>query len=111
MLCQLLNSSIWSLDGTLTGPTTPGLGGPGGNGNKGVLHISQKTNSKALVSSGLVLYPKHLLKEGLTPLQRCSLLFFFTLKIDQLLIFFIRSTKAKFESNNDNFLSFYNINN
>ena len=33
-------SSIWSIDWTLTGTTTPGQSGPGSNGNKGVLPIT-----------------------------------------------------------------------
>ena len=32
-----LNSSIWPIDGTLTGTTTLGQSGSGNNGNKGVL--------------------------------------------------------------------------
>ena len=36
-----LNSSIWPIDGSLTGTTTLGQSGPGSNGNEGVLHIPQ----------------------------------------------------------------------
>ena len=34
-------SSIWPIDRTLSGATTPGQSGPGSNGNEGVLHIPQ----------------------------------------------------------------------
>ena len=33
------NSSIWPIDKTLSGATTPGQSGPGSKGNEGVLHI------------------------------------------------------------------------
>ena len=34
-------SSIWSIDRTLLGATTPGQSGPGNDGNEEVLHISK----------------------------------------------------------------------
>ena len=39
ILSKWLNSSIWPLDGTLTGAINPGQSGPGSNGNEGVLDI------------------------------------------------------------------------
>ena len=33
------NSSIWPIDKTLSGATTPGQSGPGSNGSDGVLRI------------------------------------------------------------------------
>ena len=38
------NSSIWTIDKTLFGATTPGMSGPGNNGNKGVHSIPQISN-------------------------------------------------------------------
>ena len=35
-------SSLWLIDRTLFGATTPGKGGPGNNGNEGVLRIYQE---------------------------------------------------------------------
>ena len=35
----MLNSSIWPIDRTLSGITTPRQSGPGSNGNEGVLDI------------------------------------------------------------------------
>ena len=35
------NSSIWPIDRTLSGPTTPGQSKPGSDGNEGVLSIPQ----------------------------------------------------------------------
>ena len=37
----MLFSSIWPIDKTLSGDTTPGQSWPGSDGNEGVLHISQ----------------------------------------------------------------------
>ena len=34
---SFLNISIWAIDETLLGITTPGQGGPGSNGCKGIL--------------------------------------------------------------------------
>ena len=34
-----LNISIWPIDETLKGTTTPGQSGPENNGNEGVFHI------------------------------------------------------------------------
>ena len=42
----MLNSSIWPIDRTLSGATTPGQSGIGGKGNERVLHISQKAKVK-----------------------------------------------------------------
>ena len=36
--------SIWSIDSTLSGATTPGQSGRGSDGNKGVLHIPQSSS-------------------------------------------------------------------
>ena len=37
-------SSIWHIDGTLSGPTTPGQSGPGNDGNEKLLRISQSSS-------------------------------------------------------------------
>ena len=37
-------SSIWTIDRTLSGATTPGQSGPGSDGNEGVLHIPQSSS-------------------------------------------------------------------
>ena len=39
ILSKKLNSSIWPIDGTLTGTTTLDQNGPESNGNKRILHI------------------------------------------------------------------------
>ena len=66
------NSSIWPPDRTLSGATTPGLSRPWEQRRwRGTLHsLNHKT--WAASSDGLVSYPKHSLRQGLTPLQRCS---------------------------------------
>ena len=53
-------SSILPIDRTLSGATTPGLSGPGSDGNDGVLCIPQRYNiSEALPSDCLVSCPGH----------------------------------------------------
>ena len=37
---SIVNNSIWLIDGTLIGTTTPGQSGPGSNNNKEILHTS-----------------------------------------------------------------------
>ena len=58
-------SSIWSIDRTLSGATTPGQSGPGSNKNEGVLHIPQSSSiTRASPSDCLVSYPGHSLGES-----------------------------------------------
>ena len=53
-------SSIWPIDWTLSGATTPGQSGPVSNGNEGVLHIPQSSSSTGTSSSDcLVSYLRH----------------------------------------------------
>ena len=55
------NSSIWPIDRTLSGATTPNKSGSGSNSNEGVLHIPPNSKTGALSSNGLKSYPGHLL--------------------------------------------------
>ena len=58
-------SSIWLIDRTLSGVTTPGQSEPGGNGNEGVLHILQSSYiNEASSSDCFVSYPEHSLGES-----------------------------------------------
>ena len=67
-------SSIWPIDRTLSGVTTPGQSGPGSNGNKGVLCIPQSSSNLGTSPPDcLVSYPGHSCGGGLTFLQRSSL--------------------------------------
>ena len=50
--------SIWRIDGTLLGITTPGKSGPWRIGNKGVLHIPQSYRSGTSASAGCVIFRK-----------------------------------------------------
>ena len=67
-------SSIWPIDRTLSGATTPGKSWPGSDGNEWVLRIRRSSNITGtslldyLVSSDCL---GHSLG-GRTPLQRCS---------------------------------------
>ena len=56
------NSSIWSIDMTLSGATTLGQIAPWSNGNKGVFHIPQNSRTGALPFDCLVSYPGHSLE-------------------------------------------------
>ena len=59
------NSSIWSIDRTLSGATTPDQSGHGGNGNEEVLRIPQSSCiTEASLSDCLMSYPGHLLWES-----------------------------------------------
>ena len=58
------NSSIWPIDRTLSGATTPSQSGPGSDGSEGVLHITQSSSiTEASSSDCLVWYPGHSLPE------------------------------------------------
>ena len=53
-------SSIWPIDWTLLGATTPAQGRPGNDGNEGVLRIPQSSGiSVATPSDCLLSYPGH----------------------------------------------------
>ena len=54
------NSSIWPIDRTLSGATTPGQSGSGSNGNEGVYQIPQSSIiTGALPFNFLASYPGH----------------------------------------------------
>ena len=62
-------SSIWPIDNALSGATTLGQSGPGGDGNEGVLRILQSSSIIGTLSSDcLVSYPGHSLGGGVLPL-------------------------------------------
>ena len=58
-------SSIWPIDRTLSGATTPGQNEPGRNGSEWVLRISQSFSiTGALLSDCLVSHPGHSLRKS-----------------------------------------------
>ena len=64
-------SSIWFIDRTLSGATTPGQSGPGSEGNEGLLHITQKTSITGTSPSDyLASHLGHSLEGGGLPLCR-----------------------------------------
>ena len=66
-------SSIWSIDRTLLGTTTPGQSEPWSDGNKGVLDIPQSSSITGTSPSNcLVSYPEHSLVGCLTLIQKSS---------------------------------------
>ena len=59
------HSTIWPIDRTLSGATTPGQSGPRSNGNEEVVHIPQSSSiTGASPSDCLVSYLGHLLSGG-----------------------------------------------
>ena len=59
------DSSIWTIDRTLSGATIPSQSGPWSDGNDGVLHIPQISSiTGASPADCLVLYPEHSLEES-----------------------------------------------
>ena len=68
------NFSIWPIDGTLSGATTPAQSGPGSNGNEGVLCIPQSScNTGASPSDCFGSYIGHLLGESYPSAQMQSM--------------------------------------
>ena len=65
------NSSLWPLDRTLSGATTPSQSRPGSDGNEGILLIPRSFGiTGASPSDCLVLYPEHSLGASYPSLQR-----------------------------------------
>ena len=71
VICLHTVCSIWPIDRTISGATTPDQSGLGSNGKDWILYIPQSSKSGALPLDGLMSYPGHS-GGGLTPLQRCS---------------------------------------
>ena len=63
-------SSIWPIDRSLLGATTPGQSGPGSDGNKVVLSILQSSNITGAYPSDHI-RDTHWKVRG--PMQRCNL--------------------------------------
>ena len=57
-------SSIWPIDKTLTGATTPSQSGTGSNSNKGELHIPQSSKTGTSPSYSFMSYSGHSLVES-----------------------------------------------
>ena len=58
------NSSVWPIDTTQTGATTPGQSASGNDGNEGVQHIPQSSRTGASPSDVLVSNPGHSVRWG-----------------------------------------------
>ena len=54
VICLHTVCSIWPIDRTVSGVTTPGQGRPGSNGNEEVLYIPQLSKAGALPSDCLM---------------------------------------------------------
>ena len=64
------NSSISSIDRTLSGATTPCKSGPGSDGNKGVLCIPQSSSITGAAPSDFLYHIQDTHGRSLTPLER-----------------------------------------
>ena len=75
IICLHTFCSIWPIDRILSGASTPGESGPGGNGNEGVLHIPQISKNGASLSDGLMSYNQdtHWRERVLPHQQKCNL--------------------------------------
>ena len=65
-----LFSSIWLIDRTLSGATTPDQSGPAIDGNEGVLYSSRITATSP--SDCLVSYPRHSLEKSYLSVEKQS---------------------------------------
>ena len=78
-------SSIWSIDKTLSGATTPDHSGPASNGNEGVLRIPQNPSiTGTSLSDFLVSYSGHCWIQGrtkITPMYKNKNCFFSSLSL------------------------------
>ena len=63
-LSKMSNSSIRSIERTISGSTTLNQGGPGSKCNECVLHIPQSSKTGALPSDSLMSYTGHSLGES-----------------------------------------------
>ena len=63
-IIHLSNSSIWPIEGTLTGTTTLDQSEPGNNGNEEVLHIPQNFRTEASPIRWFSLMPRTLIGRG-----------------------------------------------
>ena len=59
IICLYILCSIWPINETISGGTTPGQHGHGSNGNEGVLFIPQISKAGASWLDSLMLYPGH----------------------------------------------------
>ena len=78
IICLHTVYSIWPIDRTLSGTTTPSLSGTGSNGNEGVLPIPQISKAAASPLDCLMLCPVHSLEVGVLPLCRDAVSVFYS---------------------------------
>ena len=90
------NSSIWPIDRTISGATTPGQSRPGSDGNEGVLYIPQSNSiTGASPSDCLVSYPLRSFREVL-PLYRDAVdVFYCPSRLDHSLVGYYSSAKMQ----------------
>ena len=76
----MLNSSTWSIDGTLTDTTTLSQIGTGSNSNEGEFNIPPNSRNRTSPSDGIVSYPGQSIGggEGVLPLCRDGVSVFYS---------------------------------
>ena len=66
VICLHTVCSIWPIDRTLSGATSPGQSEPESNDNERVLHILQIFKAGTLSSDGLIPYPGHFWRDAVS---------------------------------------------
>ena len=80
-------NSIWPIDKTLSGATTPGQSEPGSDVNEGVLCIPQSSSiTGTSLSDCLVSYIRTLIGVGYTPFRGTVGVFYRPIKLDKTLL-------------------------
>ena len=69
------NSSISTIDKTLSVATTPGQSGPGSNGKEGILNISQSSKAGASPTASLMKSSGHWWRGGAYPSAEIQLVY------------------------------------
>ena len=77
IICLHTVCSIWPIERTLSGATTPGQSSPGSNGNEGALHIPQRFKAESSLSWFNVIF--RTLVVGIIPLYRNAVSLFLSL--------------------------------
>ena len=91
-------SSIWPIDRTLSGATTPGQSGPGSYGNEGVVCIRPKLQHPWNLTISLVLYPGHSLRGRGSSLCRGAVSeFYSTRRMGKLRLHFCKEVRPQLD--------------
>ena len=76
VICLHTVCSIWPIDRTLSGVTTPDQSELGNNGSEGVIHIPQISKAGAVPLDYLIAYPRHSMEGRSYPSAEKQLVYF-----------------------------------